>query len=85
MGGWGIKQLNHFALALAAKSIWRMLSENNLQTSVVRRKYIDPTPLDDWIRSPVKETKRVSTIWKANILVFYLVGQGLACNIGNGE
>ena len=85
-GGWGIKQIKPFASALAAKSIWRILSENNLWTSVVRRKYIDPIPLDDWIRTLDKENKRVSNIWKATIFhVFDLVGQGLAWNIGNGE
>eukprot|EP00253_Pinus_taeda_P025385 PITA_25385 len=46
-GGWGIKRLPDFSLSLAAKSGWRLITMENLWTKVIRRKYIDPCPLED--------------------------------------
>jgi len=46
-GGWGIKDLTEFGLALAAKLGWRLIKSKNLWTIVVRRKYIDPMPLEN--------------------------------------
>lgn len=44
-GGWGIKSLLDFSLLLVEKSGWRLIKMENLWTRVVKRKYIDPTPL----------------------------------------
>lgn len=57
----------------------------NLWTRVVRRKYIDPTPLEDWIRSPLKKGRNCSVIWKATTEAFKIIEQGLAWRVGNGE
>ena len=54
-GGWGIKNLNDFSNSLAAKSGWRLISSENLWTRVVKRKYIDPMPLENWIHDPTKK------------------------------
>eukprot|EP00253_Pinus_taeda_P014847 PITA_14847 len=59
-GGWGIKNLNDFSISLAAKSGWRIISSENLWTRVVKRKYIDPMPLDNWIRDPNKKGRNIS-------------------------
>eukprot|EP00253_Pinus_taeda_P030815 PITA_30815 len=61
-GGWGIKKLYDFSLSLAAKSSWRLIKLENLWTRVVGRKYIDPIPLEDWIRSQNKKKKNVSML-----------------------
>lgn len=34
---------------------------------VVKRKYIDLVPLEDWIRNPNKKGGNVSVVWKATI------------------
>eukprot|EP00253_Pinus_taeda_P034216 PITA_34216 len=84
-GGWGIKRLPEFSLSLAAKSGWRLITMENLWTRVVKRKYIDPIPLEDWIRSQNKKKKNVSTIWKATVEAFSVIEQGLAWKVGDGR
>lgn len=84
-GGWGIKQLVDFCQSLAAKSGWRIVVADNLWTRVVKRKYIDPIPLEDWIRSPNKKGRNCSVIWKATVDAFKIIEQGLAWQVGNGE
>eukprot|EP00253_Pinus_taeda_P025786 PITA_25786 len=84
-GGWGIKRLPEFSFSLAAKSGWRLISTENLWTRVVRRKYIDPVPLEDWIRSQEKRKKNVSVVWKAMVEAFSVIEQGLAWKIGDGR
>eukprot|EP00253_Pinus_taeda_P011302 PITA_11302 len=85
LGGWGIKRLPEFSLSLAAKSGWRLLTVENLWTRVIRRKYIDPMPLDDWIRSQDKKTKHSSVIWKATVEAFCVIEKGLAWKVGDGK
>eukprot|EP00253_Pinus_taeda_P004333 PITA_04333 len=84
-GGWGIKRLPDFSLSLAAKSGWRLISMENLWTRVIKRKYIDPTPLEDWIRSQEKKSKQCSVIWKATVEAFTVIEQGLAWKVGDGK
>eukprot|EP00253_Pinus_taeda_P014434 PITA_14434 len=68
-----------------AKYGWRLISTENLWTRVVRRKYIDPVPLEDWIRSQEKRKKNVSVVWKATVEAFSVIEQGLAWKIGDGR
>eukprot|EP00253_Pinus_taeda_P007324 PITA_07324 len=68
-----------------AKSGWRLISTENLWTRVVRRKYIDLVPLEDWIRSQEKRKKNVSVVLKATVEAFSVIEQGLAWKIGDGR
>eukprot|EP00253_Pinus_taeda_P017008 PITA_17008 len=61
-GGWGIKRLPDSSLSLAANSGWRLITMENLWARVIKRKYIDPMPLEDWIRSEDKKSKNSSVI-----------------------
>eukprot|EP00253_Pinus_taeda_P035322 PITA_35322 len=82
-GGWGIKNLPHFSLSLAAKSGCRLIKMDNLWTRVFKRKYIDSVPLEDWIRNLVKSKQHASVIWKAKMDSFKVIEQGLAWKLGN--
>eukprot|EP00253_Pinus_taeda_P008165 PITA_08165 len=84
-GGWGIKNLNDFSTCLAAKSGWRIISSDNLWTRVVKRKYIDPMPLETRIRDPNKKGRNISVVWKATSEAFKVIEQGLSWQVGNGE
>lgn len=84
-GGWGIKRLPDFSTSLAAKSGWRLITIENLWTRVIKRKYIDPMPLEDWIRSQNKKAKNSSVIWKATVDAFSVIEQGLAWKVGDGR
>eukprot|EP00253_Pinus_taeda_P033560 PITA_33560 len=84
-GGWGIKRLPEFSISLAAKSGWRLISMENLWTRVVKRKYIDPIPLEEWIQSQNKKVKNSLAIWKATVEAFSVIEQGLAWKVGDGR
>jgi len=84
-GGWGLKNPIDFNISLAAKSGWRIINSESLWTRVVKRKYIDPVPLEDWIRSPNKKGRNCFVIWKATTEAFKVIEQGLAWHVGNGE
>jgi len=49
-GGWGIKRLDLFSNALAAKLGWQLLTSDSLWTRVVQVKYIKSLHLMDWFR-----------------------------------
>eukprot|EP00253_Pinus_taeda_P012674 PITA_12674 len=75
---------------LCSRFIWDGSKENsvlpwmdNLWTRVLKRKYIDSVPLEDWIRNPVKSKQHASVIWKATVDSFKVIEQGLAWKIGN--
>jgi len=84
-GGWGLKRSPDFNISLAAKSGWRLISTDNLWTKVVKRKYIDPLPIDEWIRSQNKKGQSSSAIWKATVEAFSVIEQGLAWKVGDGS
>lgn len=61
------------------------MTEDNLWTVVVKRKGIDLTPMDEWIRLPEKGFSKASIIWKVAMLSFKLVEEGLVWQVGNRE
>eukprot|EP00253_Pinus_taeda_P017522 PITA_17522 len=83
-GGWGIKNLACFSQSLAAKLAWRLNSNENLWTSVSKRKYIDPLSTLDWIRLPQKSSKNSSVIWKVVVASVNIIEKGLAWSVGDG-
>jgi hypothetical protein len=78
LGGWGIKNIFLFSKALAEKLGWRLISNNNLWSSVIFQKYIAPGTVEDWIRTPNKSHTSGSIFWKALISSFPIIGEGLA-------
>jgi hypothetical protein len=57
MVGWGLKNIFLFSKALASKGGWRIINTTSLWTKVVIQKYIEPVPLEIWIRSQQKSKK----------------------------
>ena len=77
LGGWGLKNIFHFARALAAKGGWHLIHSKNLWTKVMIEKYIAPDSVVDWIRSPQKGHKGGSVIWKAVNKSFVVIEENL--------
>lgn len=84
LGGWGLKNIYKFSTTLDAKCGWWLISTTNLWTKVVIQKYISPSTLIDWIRSPQKSSKGASIFWEAIIKTFHLIEENLAWHVGNG-
>eukprot|EP00253_Pinus_taeda_P002467 PITA_02467 len=83
-GGWGIKKLDLFSKALAAKLGWQLLTSESLWTRVAYAKYIKPLNVLDWFCSQ-QNTHNVSSIWKAVINTIPLLREGLTWRIREGN
>eukprot|EP00253_Pinus_taeda_P003007 PITA_03007 len=83
-GGWGIKKLDLFSKALAAKLGWQLLTSESLWKRVAYAKYIKPLNVLDWFCSQ-QNTHNVSSIWKAVINTIPLLRGGLTWRIREGN
>ena len=83
-GGWDIKNLDCFSKSLAAKLSWRLISSENLWTSVSKRKYIDPLIIVDCIKLSQKTSKNSSVVSKAMVASVKIIEKGLAWSVGDG-
>lgn len=72
-------------MALAAKSLQRILESQGLWQQGIWQKYVDPLSFEEWVRFPVKHILNVPIIQKALIQSFPLLSNWLAWRIGNGD
>lgn len=49
-GGWGLKNIHLFARALAAKKVYRIISNSKLWARIVKEKHFPPDTHVEWIR-----------------------------------
>eukprot|EP00253_Pinus_taeda_P032224 PITA_32224 len=83
-GGWGIKKLDLFSKALAAKLGWQLLTSESLWTKVAYAKYIKPLNILDWICTQ-PNSLNVSSIWKVVINTIPLLRDRLTWRIREGN
>ena len=84
-GGWGIKNLSWFSLALRIKTFWRILHSRGLWYQVLHHKYIKCSSVADWLRLKRFSIHNVSVIWRGFIHTLPWMGTHLAWLVGNGE
>ena len=85
-GGWGIKNLNLFCKALAAKSLWRLVENlDTLWGRIMREKYCPNASIEEWFHQPTKTHKGGSLCWKAFVEAFPLVGNWVTWQVGDGR
>eukprot|EP00253_Pinus_taeda_P013597 PITA_13597 len=84
-GGWGIKRLQLFSKALAAKLGWGLLTTDNLWARVAYAKYINPQAVLDWICMRQDNHHHISNIWKAVINTLPLLQEGITWRIKEGN
>ena len=63
-GGWGIKNLPWFSLALCLKTFWRILHSKGLWFQVLHLKYIKGYAVVDWLRYKHFRSRNASVIWR---------------------
>jgi hypothetical protein len=49
-GGWGLKYIHYFGRSLATKSLWNLLTKENIWRRIIIQKYIAPNSLLDSVR-----------------------------------
>eukprot|EP00253_Pinus_taeda_P026822 PITA_26822 len=84
-GGWGLKELPSFAMALAGKMGWALLTSQSLWTKITYHKYIWPLSILDWARLPRWNKTGISSIWKALLLSLPLIRDNLVWRIRAGN
>ena len=84
-GGWGIKNLHWFSLALRLKKFWSVLQKDGLWNDVVVNKYIKKHSVETWLRGKHFNLRGVSVFWKGFILTLPWIGKSLAWQVGCGK
>jgi hypothetical protein len=58
LGGWGIQNIHLFNKALAANSLWRVLTKDGVWSKVIKDKYIPHCSTITWFRSASPSIRR---------------------------
>ena len=82
LGGWGLKQLDWFSYSLSVKIQWRGLFGDELQSEVIKSKYIKSFSVVQWIQNPQKSTSNASIIWRGLLRTYPIMGEWLSQRIG---
>ena len=83
-GGWGIKNLHWFNLALRLKIFWVALQHDGLWHQVLIHKYLKHVSVVDWLRGKNFSPRGGSVIWRGFLQTLPCLGRGLAWKVGNG-
>ena len=83
-GGWGIRDLNLFNNALAAKSLWRALFHDGIWSVTMRRKYFKGDDVVSWLRKKHFALPIASIIWKNILTTLPMVKRWIAWKVGIG-
>jgi hypothetical protein len=62
-GGWGLRNLNTFNLALNTTTLWRVLTQESQWHQVIRAKYLPNSSLLSWFRKSSHTYSSASRIW----------------------
>ena len=84
LGGWGLKDLDTFGIALKAKNIWRCLFTSSLWNRVILAKYLQGWAVGDWLRLTSYNVERTSVVWRALLKSIPLLKSWLAWKPGDG-
>ena len=76
-GGWGIKYLLNFLVFLVTKMGWRILYKYSLWSQVMKRKYIDPLEISEWLHEEGKKPYKSFVVLKAILGSINIIDEGL--------
>ena len=84
-GGWGIKHLPSFSLALRLKSFWLVLNNSGIWNKLISVKYLKNRPVHIWLREKIFVVQNASILWRGFVETLLWLGKGLIWNVGNGS
>ena len=84
-GGWGIKNLHRFNLALRLNFFWVALQHDGLWHQVLIHKYLKHVSMVDWLRGKNSSPHGGSVIWRVFLQTLPCLGRGLAWQVGNNN
>ena len=83
-GGWGLKNLFHFGMALSMKSLWRCLFGKGMWHKVIMYKYWKNHLVEDWLRDSPRSSWNSSNVWSNCLRSFHIVSKWISRYLGNG-
>jgi hypothetical protein len=84
-GHWGLRNIYEFKQALAANTLWRVLSSTGIWHRVLKDKYLPNTTIKNWFRSHTFQQKATSRIWGGLMKSIHLITHWLSWNLGSGQ
>jgi hypothetical protein len=84
-GGWGLRNIYDFKQALAANTLWRVLTSTGIWHRVLKDKYLPHTTIKNWFRSHTFQHKATSRIWGGLMKSVHLINHWLSWNPGSGQ
>ena len=84
-GGWGIKNLHWFSVAVRLKKLWMVLHSNGLWHNVLLDKYLKKLSVVAWLIGKNFNYHGISIIWKDFMQTLPWLGRFLSWHIGSGH
>ena len=84
LGGWNIKNIEWFSLALCSKSLWLVLNGDGFWSQIIKHKYLKNLPVDVWIRQQYFSVQGTSHMWNGFIIAISWITICLGWKTGNG-
>ena len=84
VGGWDIKSLHFFNMALSMKSMWRVLFGKGLWNDVLHGKSMKGNIIK-WIQNLFKSVRNVSKFWSGFFKSFSWISGGFSWKVGDGS
>jgi len=75
VGGWGLKNIPIFSLALAAIFLLRLVYNEGFLGKVMKYKYLKRVSMECWFKKERKISQRGSIVWKSLVRDFPLIGK----------
>jgi hypothetical protein len=83
-GGWGLRNLSHFNLALNANTLWHILFREGIWHKIVMDKYLKHSNVINWFRSANFQQRSASRIWNNLLKSVHLLTHWLSWLSGSG-
>jgi hypothetical protein len=84
VGGWGLRNLFLFNKALAANTLWRVLTKAGVWHNVIKDKYLPYISVATWFRSVSRSQGSASPIWKNLLKALPIIDHWLCWRPGSG-
>jgi len=83
--GWGFNDIFHFNKALAANTLWRVLTQDGISHNVIKDKYLPFSIVINWFRSTSFKQTMTSRILNSLIKSVHLITHWLSWILGSGH
>ena len=84
-GGWNIKNLDWFSLALRLKRFWMVLNGEVIFSQIVKHKYLENNPVNEWLFLQRFTIQGTSYIWNGFIRAISWITRCLGWKAWNGQ